>query len=135
MQHAKNCTMPDESQHDSCFRTMYIIHMHFKKLFTKRERYHSCVIFSHTIIIFKKNFFLNIHFFQIYKETSKVFVIFRYHYGILSLIFLILIYICFIIYWNFYGFILKPVVYRQKYKILVQKHLSLYLIYIFLFYR
>lgn len=103
MQHAKNCTMPDESQHDSCFRTMYIIRIHFKKLFTKKERYHSRVIFSHTII-FKKFFFLNIHFFQIYKETSKVFVIFCYHYGILSLIFLILIYICFIYIFHIYMF-------------------------------
>lgn len=54
MQHAKNYTMLDESQHDSCFRTMYI-RVHFKKLFTKKERCYSSMIY--TIIIFKKKFF------------------------------------------------------------------------------
>lgn len=60
MQHAKNYTMPNESQHDSCFRTMYI-RMHFKKLFTKKKRYYLCMFFSHIMTI------KNIHFFEIYK--------------------------------------------------------------------
>lgn len=60
MQYAKNYTMPDESQHDSCFRTMYN-RMHFKKLFTKKKDIiHDFLSYNNYI----KNFF------EIYKETN-----------------------------------------------------------------
>lgn len=82
-----------------CILFVYISRNYLQK---KKDIIH--VWFSLIQLYLKKFFFLNIHFFQIYKETSKVFVIFCYHYGILSLIFLILIYICFIYIFHIYMF-------------------------------